>query len=274
MNNVVETKRYINTPSEFAKNSLLFVQEIGSSRSLKKHTSSRNSLNSYLLLIVTNGNGILKYNSKEFLMENNDIAFIDCNNEYSHTSDNWNIEWVHFNGNNMEDIYSKYKMQGKTVFKSNYKDIYLDYLNNISDIIEANNIYTDLEINKNLSSLLSTLFSENMTNLKNVKQTYDVRVIKDYIDKNFLKDISLDFLSKKFLINKFYLTRLFKKNYSITINDYITQKRITKSKELLRFSDKTITQISNECNIGDANYYSRVFKKIENITPKQYRNKW
>ncbi|MGN1318183.1 MAG: helix-turn-helix transcriptional regulator [Lachnospirales bacterium] len=98
--------------------------------------------------------------------------------------------------------------------------------------------------------------------------------IKDYIDQNFNKKISLDELSEKFYINKFYLTRIFKEQFGVSINSYIQQVKITNAKKLLRFSNLTIDEISYRCGIDDSNYFSRMFKKIEHLTPNQYRKLW
>ncbi|MBQ1349455.1 MAG: helix-turn-helix transcriptional regulator, partial [Ruminococcus sp.] len=62
--------------------------------------------------------------------------------------------------------------------------------------------------------------------------------------------------------------------YGITINAYISRKKITAAKQLLRFSDKSIEQIGFEIGISDTNYFTRLFKKIEGITPGEYRKWW
>ena len=46
------------------------------------------------------------------------------------------------------------------------------------------------------------------------------------------------------------------------------------AKRLLRFSDKNIETIAQECGMSDANYFSRIFKKVEGTTPGQYRRQW
>jgi len=62
--------------------------------------------------------------------------------------------------------------------------------------------------------------------------------------------------------------------FGCTINHYQIQLRITHAKHLLRFSDYSIDKISGECGIDDPNYFSRIFKKVEGLTPNEYRNKW
>ncbi|MCR4586765.1 MAG: helix-turn-helix transcriptional regulator, partial [Lachnospiraceae bacterium] len=86
--------------------------------------------------------------------------------------------------------------------------------------------------------------------------------------------ISLDDLSAAFYISKYHLCREFKKKYGESITDYIRNKRITKAKELLRFSDLHIGDIAGEIGVPDTNYFIKQFKIAENMTPSEYRNKW
>lgn len=86
--------------------------------------------------------------------------------------------------------------------------------------------------------------------------------------------IVLDHLSERFFINKFYLTKIFKETYGTTINSYLISKRITGAKQLLRFTDKTVDEIGNAVGMEDANYFSRMFRKVEGISPSEYRKQW
>ena len=272
----VQSNRNIYIPSEFAKKSLIYLQEVGSSKTNKLNTNSRSKLDSYLFFIVLDGTGSINYNNKTYKLSKGSCVFIDCNNKYSHTSDNWTIKWVHFNGLNSKELYKKYlDRKGLNIFKTKQFNKYESLLGEIQLISNSNDYLKDMNIHEKITFLLSLLLSETLYEKNNSNiQIYDIKVIKEYIDNNYLTNISLNELSKKYYINKFYLTRLFKKTYGITINSYINNKKITKAKELLRFSDLSINNISKECGFIDNNYFSRIFKHIENISPKEYRMKW
>ena len=62
--------------------------------------------------------------------------------------------------------------------------------------------------------------------------------------------------------------------FGLSISHYIMQQRITQAKHLLRFSDHTIEQIASLCGMEDANYFSRVFRKVEGVSPGEYRRQW
>lgn len=276
MNKTVESNRTLYIPSEFAKNSLIYLQEVGTSKAISKHTNSRNKLDSFLFFIVIEGNGELIYNNKTYKLSKGSCVYIDCRNKYSHTSDNWIIKWAHFNGLNTKDIYNKYlERNGLNIFKSKEFNKYASLIDSIQLISNSSDYIKDIRINELLTSLLSLIMSESIYEVKDKsKNIYDISKIKEYIDNNYLNNISLEDISNKYYINKYYLTRIFKQTYGTTINSYILNKKITKAKELLRFSDLSIESIAKECGISDNNYFSRIFKQIENISPKEYRNKW
>ena len=98
--------------------------------------------------------------------------------------------------------------------------------------------------------------------------------VKDYIDMHFTEKIMLDDLSERFFINKYYLTRIFREQFGMPISQYIMQLRITHAKRNLRFTTLSMEEIAVECGLEDANYFSRVFRKVEGVSPGEYRKQW
>lgn len=82
---VVSSDRILYTPSRFARASLLHLQEIGTLKALKPHTSHRDNLSSFLFFIVLSGEGSLSYDEKHYNLITGDMVFIDCSKPYSHT---------------------------------------------------------------------------------------------------------------------------------------------------------------------------------------------
>lgn len=102
------------------------------------------------------------------------------------------------------------------------------------------------------------------------------KTIKDvivYIDNHYTDDISLEYLEKKFFIDLSYLSKLFKKETGKTYLQYITEKRIEKAKELMNNTDLNIYEIASKVSYNNAKYFSQLFKKVEGISPSEYRAK-
>lgn len=70
----VSSQRILYTPSEFARTSLLYLQETGSLHALAAHTSHREHLASYLFFSVTSGSGELNYNGKTYALHSGDCV--------------------------------------------------------------------------------------------------------------------------------------------------------------------------------------------------------
>lgn len=278
--NTVKSKRIIYTPSQFARTNLIHLQEVGTLEALKAHNSIRDNLNSFLFFIVLSGSGKLTYNGIDYNLKNGDCVFLNCRNPYIHSSseDLWTLKWVHFYGSNMTAIYDKYiERGGYCVFRPKNKEEYIILLDKLYEVANSSQYTKDMKIFNMLTNLLTLLMDESWHPQKqkiNNNKKYNLNNIKDYIDNNFTIKITLDDLSEKFFINKFYLTRLFKEQYGISVAIYIQQLRITYGKKLLRFTDKSIDEISSICGINDANYFSRIFHKFEDISPSEYRKQW
>lgn len=154
--------------------------------------------------------------------------------------------------------------------------LFTDLLSELYDLSASSDYIRDMRINEKLSVLLTLLMEqswhpESMTvNRKRV----ELLEVKSYLDEHYMEKIVLDDLSERFFINKFYMTRIFKETYGVTINNYLISKRITRSKQLLRFTDMTVDEIGNAVGMGDANYLSRMFRKVEGSSPREYRKKW
>lgn len=278
--NLVNSNRIIYTPSPFAKDSLLHLQETGQLQAQKPHTSRRENLRSYLFFVVLDGSGKMIYDEHDYFLQKGDCVFLDCRKPYSHCSSEnlWTLKWVHFYGPSMHNIYEKYLQRGGLpCFTSANPEEYHHLLQDLFIIASSDSYIKDMEINEKLSMLLTILMKESWHPDKiNPHSTSkrNLREIKDYIDLNYTQKITLDNLAQQFFINKFYLTRLFKEQFGISVTSYLLQVRTTQAKQLLRFTDLSIEQISQKCGMNDANYFSRMFKKVEGITPGEYRKRW
>lgn len=279
----VDSKRIVYTPSPFAKTSLLYLQETGVLSALKPHSSTRSKLSSYLFFTVLEGFGALEYGGKRIPLSPGDCVFIDCTEAYSHTTSNklWKLQWVHFNGEMMTGIYEKYlERGGQPVFKPQSTNDYKRILDTVFLIASSEDYLRDMKINEQLSSLLTKIMEmswipEAQVALKRGSgREYSLQDIKAYLDENWQKKIVLDKLADKFFINKFYLARLFKNQYGSSILNYVMDLRITQAKKMLRFTDKQIELIARECGFEDANYFTRMFKKVEGSSPSEYRKLW
>lgn len=275
----VTSSRILYTPSPFARTSLLHLQEVGSLQAIHPHTSTRTNLTSFLCFVVLSGNGILTYERTTYELSAGDCVFIDCRKAYSHsTSDNlWSLQWCHFYAPSLPAVYEKYKERGgRPVFHPDDLTPFRLLLTDLYNLASSSDYIRDMRINEKLGTLL-TLLMEQSWHPESVtvsRKRMELVEIKNYLDEHYTDKISLDDLAERFFINKFYLSKIFKETYGTTVNNYLISKRITRAKQLLRFTDMTVEEIGVAIGMGDANYFSRMFRKVEGSSPSEYRKQW
>lgn len=98
-----------------------------------------------------------------------------------------------------------------------------------------------------------------------------VEKIQTYMQHNYQKNLTQDFIASLFYLNRSYLSTLFKQKTGMKFIDYLNDIRIEKSKELLRDSSRKMYQISKNVGYDNPKYFFRIFKKKTGMTPEQYR---
>lgn len=96
----------------------------------------------------------------------------------------------------------------------------------------------------------------------------------DYVYNHMNSRITIKELAEYTELSPSYLSRLFKKELGISISDYISEKKIEKAENLLKYSDFTFIEIANYLAFSSQSHFIQTFKKAVGLTPKKYRNQY
>lgn len=144
-------------------------------------------------------------------------------------------------------------------------DLSLITVKSIETIAGSNNIDdTKSAIKRTIDLIASGLERENHHDLA-------MNNAKAYIDKYYMKDISLDEISLVAGYSKSHFSRTFKEMAGINFSKYLVQVRIENAEKLLRNYDQSIYDISLEVGFNDYSYFSKAFKDAYGLSPKDYR---
>ncbi len=273
------SNRILATPSAYAKEHYLYVQEIGTLKSLIPHTSSRKNLNSLLFFVVLEGEGYVEYEGSSHALKSGDCIWLDCSKPYSHKSSielPWTLMWVHFWGREALSFYQNFIEKGNTfLFRPGNTYPFTNTLTRLYREQSRKDSLVELVSHNYLTDIITSIYLENdNTHAGNLHIPEKFSKIRSYIDENLDNKLELDFLAKEFYISKYHLSREFKKFFGITIGEYILKQRISKAKSLLRFSELSVNDIAFRCGFSDVGYFTKVFKKEEKTTPLKYRKSW
>lgn len=95
-----------------------------------------------------------------------------------------------------------------------------------------------------------------------------------YIFQNLTKDLTLKGIAESLNVNPNYLSGVFTKEKGVSITQFINQQRIKEAKELLCITHHSLMDISTLLGYNSQSYFTRVFKNIEGIGPKEFRKKY
>ncbi|GMA98187.1 AraC family transcriptional regulator [Pelosinus sp. IPA-1] len=114
-------------------------------------------------------------------------------------------------------------------------------------------------------------------NIRKQKQNYStslkVEKIIQYMHQNINNRVTLTELSDLVQLSSTYLSRAFKETTGYSIIEFFNKMKIDKAKELIAESDKKVKEVAQALGFTDEFYFSRIFKKMEGISPTEYYSK-
>jgi AraC-like DNA-binding protein len=116
-------------------------------------------------------------------------------------------------------------------------------------------------------------FIQKDTLRKHEEPDQEVQKIIQFIDNHFMQDIQLEDLEKLLKKNKYAICRIFKKSTRFTFSEYLQYRRIIEAQKKLVASNQSIIEIGLDCGFNNLQHFHKIFKKISNCTPAQFRKK-
>jgi len=101
-----------------------------------------------------------------------------------------------------------------------------------------------------------------------------LRHVTSYIAHHLQDDLTVDDLSEQACMSKPHFFRCFKSTFGITPVEYINARRIELARELLATTDRSLTDICYQIGFNNTSYFSRLFKRYEDLSPSAYRKKY
>ena len=107
------------------------------------------------------------------------------------------------------------------------------------------------------------------------REDWDNQLVNDmihYLQEHIYQELSISDLCRRFCYSKTQLSKVFKEATGSTIMDYYTRLKIKEAKYMIREGDLNFSQIAVQLSFDNPQYFSRTFKRIAGMTPKEYKN--
>lgn len=168
----------------------------------------------------------------------------------------------------------KYHCYHMTSHCRNIMNFYVNQISETNDSSSMQNVINNIFSMEDLKQYYLQFFL-NISAMLKTRSVYAVddtiTKVKIYIERNYQKNLTQEFISYLFYLNRSYLSYLFKERTGEKFINYLNQVRIQKSKELLKDPERKLYQIAKAVGYDNVKYFFRVFKKYTNMTPEQYR---
>lgn len=270
------------SPTGTAKQHLLYLQETGLFYSGQGYYTTREGLDSYLVKLTLSGSGILTYDGRSYTLRPGDFFWIDCSKPQDYRTapdaDHWYVIWIHFNGPNAKDYYELFTQcnDGNPVGHLNGSSNIPQLMEHLTEFYPEKScgLATDIRCANLLTQLLTGLLDSISPTPQMPALPPSILAVRDHISQNYNQTITLDDLSQRFNISKFYLQRTFRKYTGYSPYAFQQNIRIAKAKELLRTTDLPVNIIAYTVGFESSSAFIAVFKSQEGITPLKYRTVW
>jgi len=177
------------------------------------------------------------------------------------------------------------KNDDKDVWKLDFNSFYFDNnqqlvksINTITNECLSNSIAKDVIADISLQELIIRII-QNQT-----QELYQSSIVQDsnntiwqsveYIKNNLFKPLNLNDLSQKAFMSPSSYNRYFKRELGMSPFEFILNERIKKAKKYLQNPEYRVIDVAYNCGFEDSNYFIRIFKRYEGITPRQYQNNY
>lgn len=97
------------------------------------------------------------------------------------------------------------------------------------------------------------------------------QVIREYIDENYVRDLSMQDVARAMNYSDAYFCKLFKQCFGKNFTAYLTECRIEKAKKLLEEPTVNVKEIGEAVGYSDSNYFAKVFRRVTGVSPTEYR---
>ncbi len=278
---MTSSDRSLHTPSNFARQNLLYVQEVGRLKSLKPHRCVRENLESYLFMLVLSGRGTLMLKGREYALQAGDCALIDCREHYEHISkeqDGWELAWVHYHGKAAQNFYELFCKgnSDEPVFHITNMAQWNELIGRLMELQNDRSILSELQCGELLLHL-QNLILQNLSDsgaLQDEQEKQLMGSVREWLNAHYAEKEVTGELGRIFSQSMEELDGSFSQYYGIGIEEYVGSRRFNAAKELLRFSIKPVAEVAAESGIGDVAAMQQMFREQEGMTAEEYRQKW
>ncbi len=217
----------------------------------------------YDLTFVLEGSITYVVDNNEYVLNKNDAIFIKSGMKRERLKTDKQVWYVSFNFEAVDDFDPALPVLISNSFSSDMKKLI--------QVFPCNHIPPDKFSRPKVTNLLNFILLELLEKNSRKSQNAYINKIIEIIDERLTEKLTLQDISTELNLSKEYISYIFKKETGKTLINYINEQKMLVAKEFVTNSGMSLVEIAQTLSFDNYNYFSRLFKKYFDCTPKDVR---
>ena len=273
-----DSVRLICPPCVLAKDTFLYLQEIGYFKTEPPYSVERANLPSFLIIYTLSGSGVLETDGRQTVLGPGSCLFLDCMQHhcyYTPDGGSWEFLWAHFYGSGSMGYYRLFSEHAIHSVQLGEDAALQELFQQMIRRQQNWKVHDEISNHADLVTILSRILlaCSHMDPSESGMPDYIRRAARE-VERNCTCGFSLHAMAERYGVSRFHFSRAFKQHMGMNFSEYVIYVRLRQAKELLRYTDDPVAEVASACGMPDVSYFIRLFRQREGITPLTYRKQW
>lgn len=265
---------FVYAPSALAQNLYLYPLSAGHFIYEPDYHISRNSFDSFLIMYIIKGKCDIVLENHSFSAHAGEFVFLNCYMPHRYGSyDSWEALWLHFDGILAQNFFHEIISHQGYVLSPHNSQKASQMLHKIYSFFKKADPIVESTISEYITVLLNELLIPKSNNRPCSLTPTIIADSISYINEHFAEPLSLDLLAHRANLSLYHFSRIFARETGLTPHQYLISTRISAARFMLKSSEAAIKDIAFSIGFNSESSFCSTFKKWEQITPSEYRNK-
>src|SRR3990167_5971329 len=254
----------------------LYIQGVGFYPQARHHSMTRTEHEDNLLLYCSGGHGEVQALGQRFAVTKGDLVLLPQGLAHQYSADDqdpWSIHWVHFTGSQASAFvdHLAFPMGTCVVPIGPHPKLIADFDALLSVRKTGYRLNAFIHASQVLKQSLTYLAMLTTSRVRQTGHFLDLDAIQVVMEENLHGELDLDTLAAAAHLSKYHFCKRYKALTGYSPIQHFIHLKIERACYLLDLSPEPVSAVANALGYDDAHYFSRLFRKVTGISPKQYR---
>lgn len=269
-----DSRYYVYSPSKNALEMFLYPLQCGRFTYEPGYHLARESFDSFLLLYIRKGKLRFETEGQEQTASRGQFVLLDCYQYHAYSTDSgWDCLWCHFDGVTARHWYRNIVERVGNAFTVPDSQPIISKLTAIFEVFDSGDTVREPLLSKYLTDILTSVLLYAPYDERTYAHIGIAEKITAYISEHFTENLSVSQLASMAGLSDYHFIRIFKKQTGFTPHEYLLNTRMNMARYLLKNSRLPVKNICFTAGFSGESVFCTAFKRIEGMTPAQYRER-